>query len=137
MLNLMKIEGSYGHFKIVVQSPNISSKVQEGLLDGTTRSEADLVQKLVDPSSGDIRQSRNLLPQLVGSQEAVVVHPPGHGTDHHRRDLGSDSLVSTNLPGNRLRGSSQDTSTSIAGIFHPDFDGPNTVVQLISNILVS
>ena len=53
--------------------------------------------------SGDRRESRHLLAELVGTQEAVVGHPPGNGADQHRSDLGSNSLVTMNLPGSSLR----------------------------------
>ena len=37
--------------------------------------------------------------EIVGSQGAVVVDPPADGVDHHRSELVTSSLVSTNFWG--------------------------------------
>ena len=55
-----------------------------------------VTQDLVDPLLGANAKARNLLVELVVSQEAVVVDPPA---DQHRSDLLTSSLVSTNLLG--------------------------------------
>ena len=53
--------------------------------------------------------------------------------DHHRRDLGSNSLIRLNLPGSRLRVDSITTRTSITGSLDPPPNGCLSMAKLISN----